>query len=59
MKPPLKILVLDVGGTHVKALATGHKAFIEIPSGPKTTPRKMVADIRKAISGWELSLIHI
>ncbi len=56
---PLKILVLDVGGTHVKALATGHKTFIEIDSGPKMTPRKMVADIRKAIPGWEYSVASI
>ena len=58
-KPSLKILVLDVGGTHVKILATGHKASIEIPSGPKMTPRKMVADVRKAIPGWEYSVASI
>ncbi len=56
---PLKILVLDVGGTHVKALATGHKTFVEIDSGPKMTPRKMVADIRKAIDGWEFAVASI
>jgi hypothetical protein len=56
---PLKILVLDVGGTHVKILATGHKTLIEIPSGPKMTPRKMVADVRKAIDGWEYSVASI
>lgn len=59
MKPPEKILVLDVGGTHVKAQATGHKTFVEIPSGPKMTPRKMLADIRKAIDGWEYSAVTI
>ena len=57
--PPLKILVLDVGGTHVKILATGHKTLIEIPSGPKMTPRKMVADVRKAIDGWEYAVASI
>jgi predicted NBD/HSP70 family sugar kinase len=56
---PQQILVLDVGGTHVKALATGHKSFITIPSGPKMTPRKMVADVRKAIDGWEYSVASI
>jgi polyphosphate glucokinase len=55
----LKILVLDVGGTHVKILATGHKTPIEISSGPKMTPRKMVADVRKAIDGWEYSEVSI
>jgi polyphosphate glucokinase len=53
---PLKILVIDVGGTHIKILATGHKKFVEITSGPKMTPRKMVADVRKAIAGWDYSV---
>jgi hypothetical protein len=25
----VRILVIDVGGTHVKVLATGHKKFVE------------------------------
>jgi polyphosphate glucokinase len=54
-----KILVLDVGGTHVKVLATGHKTPIEIPSGPQMTPRKMAAEVRKAIAGWEYSVASI
>jgi polyphosphate glucokinase len=58
-KQPLKVLVLDVGGTHVKILATGHKAPIEIPSGPKMTPRKMVAGVRKAIDGWQYAAASI
>jgi hypothetical protein len=31
----MRILVNDVGGTHVKVLATGHKQRVEIPSEPK------------------------
>lgn len=27
----MKILVIDIGGTHVKVLATGHRKFVEIP----------------------------
>jgi polyphosphate glucokinase len=56
---PLKILVLDVGGTHVKVLATGHKLPVEIPSGPKMTPKKMMADLRKAIEGWDYAVASI
>ena len=55
----LKILVLDVGGTHVKVLATGHKTPAEFSSGPKMTPRKMVLDLRKAIPDWEYSAASI
>ena len=44
----MKILVIDVGGTHVKVLATGYKKLVEIPSGPKMTAKKMVAAVRQA-----------
>src|SRR4051812_36441570 len=54
-----KILVVDIGGTHVKLLATGHKQRIEIPSGPELTPRKMVDGIRKAIGGWKFDAVSI
>jgi hypothetical protein len=39
----VKILVIDIGGAHVKLLATGHKQRVEFPSGPKMTHKKMVA----------------
>jgi len=41
----MRILVIDIGGTHLKVLATGHKQRVEIPSGPKMSPAKM-------LSGW-------
>jgi predicted NBD/HSP70 family sugar kinase len=58
-KPQLRILVLDVGGTHVKALATGRRTPVEIDSGPKMTPAVMVAAIRKATDGWEYNAASI
>jgi hypothetical protein len=36
----MRILVIDVGGTHVKVLATGHKQRLEFPSSPRMTPAK-------------------
>ncbi|HYK58950.1 MAG TPA: ROK family protein [Bryobacteraceae bacterium] len=53
------MLVIDVGGTHVKALATGHRQPVRIPSGPEMTPRKMIAALRKATAGWDYSAISI
>ncbi len=58
-KQPLKILVLDVGGTHVKMLATGHKTHVEFTSGPAMTPKKMISQVHKAIPGWEYSVASI
>ena len=55
----MKILVIDVGGTHVKVLATGHKQRVEFPSGPKMTPAKMVAAVRAATAGWKYDAVSI
>ena len=55
----MKILVIDIGGTHVKVLATGHRKFVEIPSGPKMTPAKMVAAVRAATAGWKYNAVSI
>jgi len=55
----MRILVIDVGGTHVKVLATGHKQRIEIPSGPKMTPAKLVAAVRAATVGWKYDAVSI
>lgn len=58
-KNQIKIMVVDVGGTHVKVLATGQKLPVKIDSGPTMTPRKMVAAVRKATAGWEYDVITI
>jgi len=56
---PQKILVIDIGGTNVKLLATGHRTPVKIPSGPELTPRKMVTAVRKATAEWEYSKVSI
>jgi hexokinase len=47
-KTDQRILVLDVGGTHVKVLVTGLKQPIEIASGPALTPKAMVQKVNQA-----------
>src|SRR6267143_1734823 len=54
----MKILVIDVGGTHVKVRASS-KELVKIPSGPKMTARKMVAAARKLIVGWQYDAVTI
>jgi polyphosphate glucokinase len=53
------VLVIDVGGTHVKVLATGQREEREIPSGPKMTARKMVQDTKSVTKDWEYGLVSI
>ena len=55
----MKILVIDVGGTHIKLRATSHKRGMEIPSGPKMTARRMVAAVLKLIVRWQYEAITI
>ncbi len=56
---PMKILVIDVGGTHIKALATGHKNKVRFASGPTMTPARMVKDVKKATESWEYDAVSI
>ena len=55
----MKILAVDVGGTHVKILATGQTQKREIVSGPKMTARQMVADVKKLAKGWAYDAVSI
>jgi predicted NBD/HSP70 family sugar kinase len=55
----MNILVIDVGGTHVKVCVTGHREPVKIPSGPKMTARKMVAAVRKIATGWKYDAVTI
>ncbi len=55
----MKVLVVDVGGTHVKILATGQTEPREFESGPELTPRRMVAGVKKLAAGWEYSAVSI
>jgi polyphosphate glucokinase len=55
----MRILVIDVGGTHVKVLATGHKQRVEIPSGPEMTPAMMITAVKAATAGWKYDAVSI
>jgi polyphosphate glucokinase len=55
----MKILVIDIGGTHVKMLASGHRQHVEIPSGLKMTAARMVAAVRAATTGWKYDAVSM
>jgi polyphosphate glucokinase len=55
----MKILVVDVGGTNVKILATGQEAMRKLPSGPQLTPEVMVAEVKKAAADWEYEVVSL
>jgi predicted NBD/HSP70 family sugar kinase len=55
----MKVLVIDVGGTSIKLLATGRRTPLKIPSGPRMTAARMVRLVRAATSRWNYSAITI
>jgi polyphosphate glucokinase len=55
----MNVLVVDVGGTHVKILATGQKQAREFLSGPKLTARQMVAGVKKVAKDWRYGAVSI
>jgi len=55
----MNILVVDVGGTHVKLLATGKRLKRRIDSGPQLTPAKMVAAVEEVVADWKYDAVSI
>jgi polyphosphate glucokinase len=47
-----KILVIDVGGTHIKILASGQRTPRKVDSGSKMTAKKMAAWVKDAAKDW-------
>jgi polyphosphate glucokinase len=55
----MRVLVVDIGGTHVKVLATGHRRPIKIPSGPTLTPTEMIRLVLRATAKWSYDIVSI
>ncbi len=54
-----RVLVLDVGGTHVKCAATDHREPVEFKSGPRMTPDRMAKNVMKITRGWRFDAVSI
>ena len=55
----MDVLVIDVGGTHIKILATGQSEKREFPSGPKLTPQQMVSGVQQLAEGWSYDAVSV
>jgi polyphosphate glucokinase len=56
---PRRILVIDVGGTHVKLLASGRRQPRKFDSGPQMTAPKMVEQIKKLTTDWKYDAVSL
>jgi predicted NBD/HSP70 family sugar kinase len=54
-----RVLVIDVGGTHIKMLATGQKEARKVPSGPAMTAGKMVRVVKECVKDWEYDRVSL
>jgi polyphosphate glucokinase len=55
----MRVLVADVGGTHVKVLTTGEKVAREFPSGPTLTAEQMVAGVKTVAAEWRYEVVSV
>jgi polyphosphate glucokinase len=55
----MNVLVVDVGGTHVKLLATGQSESRSFLSGPKLTAEAMVAGVKGLVSDWSYDVVTV
>jgi len=55
----MNVLVVDVGGTHVKVLASGQKESRKFDSGPALVPGSMVLGVQKIASDWRYDVVSI
>ena len=55
----MNVLVIDVGGTSVKILATGQREPRSFPSGRTFTPKQLVAHVTRRTKDWKFDGISL
>jgi polyphosphate glucokinase len=54
-----KVLVVDVGGTHVKMLSTGQNVYREFASGPTLTAKQMIVGVKALAGSWKYDVVSM
>jgi len=55
----MTVLAIDIGGTHVKVLASGQDVPRRFASGPGLAPMPMVEQVKRLTADWSYSIISI
>jgi polyphosphate glucokinase len=58
-KPQRRVLVIDIGGSHVKTCVSGHRDVRQFESGRKMTPRKMVKGVLTLVGDLKYDAVSI
>ena len=55
----MRVLVVDIGGTNIKILASGQRTPRKFPSGKKMTPKDMVRGVKELAADWKYDAVAI
>jgi len=55
----MTVLAIDLGGTHIKVLASDQTEPRKVDSGPTLTPTQMVEKVKGLTAGWSYSAISM
>ncbi|MEO8739822.1 MAG: ROK family protein [Casimicrobiaceae bacterium] len=55
----MNVLVIDVGGTHIKMLATARRTERKFKSGPQMTAAQMASGVKRRVAGWRYDAVAI
>jgi hypothetical protein len=55
----MNVLVIDIGGSHVKMLATGQSEPVRFDSGKDLTPDDLMAQLRKLTADWKYDVVAL
>jgi polyphosphate glucokinase len=55
----MNVLVIDIGGSSIKLLATGQSQPRTVASDGSTTPQKMVQEVKSATTDWKYDAVAI
>jgi polyphosphate glucokinase len=53
------VLVIDVGGSHIKVESSARRTRTRVDSGPDLTPRQMVDRVLAVTGGWQYDVVSI
>jgi polyphosphate glucokinase len=59
VETPQSVLVVDVGGSHVKTLVSGADERRRFDSGPTMTAREMVDGVQRITDGWSWDVVTV
>jgi polyphosphate glucokinase len=59
VETPQSVLVVDVGGSHVKTLVSGASEHRRFDSGPEMTAQEMVDGVKRITEGWSWDVVTV